>query len=92
MLTKDLISQIAESTGMSKKDVEHMLNTHNAIVRETLTGGKAIQWQGLGTLDIQEKKERAIVHPRTGVRTVVPSRSQIQFHPVSSLKEELKRF
>jgi len=91
MLTKDLISLIATESGLTKKDVELMLSTTNAIVRENLMAGKAIQLQGLGALEIKEKQARTIVHPRTGVKTVVPSKNQLVFRPVANMKEELKR-
>jgi len=90
MLTKDLISRIAETTGMSKKQVEQLLSTNNAILRENLMAGKAVQMQGFGTLEIKEKNERVIVHPRTGERTVVPRKKQLVFRPVANLKDELK--
>ena len=91
MLTKDFINLIANTTGLSKKDVEHLLNTNNAILRENLMAGKAIQLQGLGTLEIKERNERTIVHPRTGERTVVPKKKQLVFRPVANIKEEIKK-
>jgi DNA-binding protein HU-beta len=91
MLTKDLIGLIANASGMSKKDTEQLLSTTNAIVRENLMDGKSIQLQGIGTLEIKERKERVIVHPRTGERTYVPSKNQLVFRPVANLKDELKK-
>ena len=91
MLTKELIGKIAETSQLKKKDVEHLLSTTNAIVRESLMAGKAIQLQGLGVLEIKERKARTIVHPRTGERNMVPSRNQLVFRPVANLKEELKK-
>ncbi len=91
MLTKDLINRIAETTGIPKKQVAHLLSTHNAIIRETLTDGKAVQLPGLGTLEIRERKERAIVHPRTGERSVIPAKNQLAFKPVVHLKNELNK-
>ena len=90
MLTKELISSIATATGLSKKKVELLLTTNNAILRETLMDGKAVQLQGLGTLEVKEKKERAIVHPRTGERRIIPSKKQLVFRPVTNMKDELK--
>lgn len=91
MLTKDLISLIAEASGVSKKETEQLLSTMNAVVRENLMAGKAIQLQGLGTLEIKERAARTIVHPRTGERTVIPSKDQLVFRPVANMKEELKK-
>lgn len=91
MLTKELIGRIAGASGLSKKDVEHLLSTTNAIIRENLMAGKTIQLQGLGALEIKERKARTMVHPRTGERTVVPSKNQLVFRPVANLKDELKK-
>ena len=91
MLTKDFISLVASASGLSKKKVELLLNTNNAIIRENLMAGKAIQLQGLGTLELKEKNERVIVHPRTGERTVVPRKNQLVFRPVANIKDELKK-
>ncbi|MCR5049538.1 MAG: HU family DNA-binding protein [Paludibacteraceae bacterium] len=91
MLTKDLIGLIANASGLTKKQVEHLLSTNNAILRETLMAGKSVQLQGLGTLEIKERKERVIVHPKTGERNVVPSKSQLVFRPVNNMKDELKK-
>ena len=91
MLTKELIGSIVETSGMSKKDVEQLLATTTAIMRENLMDGKAIQFQGLGSFEIKERKERVIVHPKTGERNVAPSRNQLVFKPTVTLKDELKR-
>ena len=91
MLTKDFISLIASASGLSKKKVEHLLNTNNAVIRENLMTGKAIQLQGFGTLELKEKNERVIVHPRTGERTIVPRKNQLVFRPVANIKDELKK-
>ncbi len=91
MLTKDFISLIASASGLSKKKVEHLLNTNNAVIRENLMAGKAIQLQGFGTLELKEKNERVIVHPRTGEHTIVPRKNQLVFRPVANIKDELKK-
>jgi len=39
MLTKDLINNIAETTGLTKKRVEELLNATNAAVRDALLEG-----------------------------------------------------
>ena len=77
MLTKEFIGLIVSGSGLSKKDAEQLLATTTAIMRENLMDGKAIQLQGLGTLEVKERKERTIVHPRTGERTIAPSKNQL---------------
>ena len=91
MLTKELIGLIANESGQSKKNVEQLLSTTGAIMRENLMAGKAIQLQGLGVLEIKERQARIIVHPRTGERTTIPSKNQLVFRPVANMKDELKK-
>lgn len=90
MLTKDLINNIAETTGLTKKRVEELLNATNAAVRDALLEGKAVSLQGLGTLEIKQKEERTFVHPRTGEKSVVPAKNQLCFKPTTNIKDELK--
>lgn len=91
MLTKDLISRIAKTSGLKKKEVELLLNTNNAILRESLMAGKAVALHGFGTLEVKERAPRAYVLPQTGERTVVSGKSQLVFRPANNLKDELKK-
>ena len=90
MLTKELIGLIVKESGLKKKQVEELLAANNAIIRELLTSGHTVQLRGIGTLETKQKKERIIVHPRTGERRVIPSKQQVAFRPVATLKDELK--
>lgn len=90
MLTKELITKIAEQTGMTKKHTEELMDAMTNIMVESVCRGKAIQLQGLGVLETKERSERVIVHPSTGERNIVPAKLQLCFRPAASLKDELK--
>lgn len=90
MLTKDLINNIAGATGMTKRHVTELMSATNAVIIESLMSDKAVPLQGLGTLEVKQKNERVIVHPRTGERNIVPAKKQISFRPTANLKEEFK--
>lgn len=91
MLTKDLITEIATKTGLTKKRTEELLNATTSIVVENLLKGNAVQLQNLGTLEVKEKKERVMVHPKTGERKLVPSRKQLVLRPTTTVKEKLNK-
>ena len=91
MLTKELIGQVVNTTKLTKKNAEQLLATTTAIMRENLLAGKTVQLQGIGSLEMKERKARTIVHPRTGERSVAPSKNQLVFKPVGNLKDELKK-
>ncbi len=90
MLTKQLIAQTAASAGMSKRRTEELFAATVAVINENLMSGKSVQLQGLGQLEIREKKARQIVHPRTGERNIVPAKRQLCFKPAATLKEDIK--
>ena len=90
MLTKDLISEIAAQTNMTKRRTEELLSATTSVLVENLLQGKAIQLQNLGTLEIKEKNARTIVHPKTGERSIVPARKQLVMRPTAAMKELLK--
>lgn len=92
MLTKELTSLVSSESGLSKKDTERLLATTTAILRENIMAGKTVQLQGLGALELKARGERTIVHPKTGERTIVPSKNQLVFKPATNLKEEIKKF
>ena len=91
MLTKEFLGLVADKSGLSKKETEQLMTTMNAIIRESLMDGKSVQMQGLGALEIKERQARMIVHPRTGERSVVPTKNQLVFRPAGTIKDEFKK-
>lgn len=91
MTTKELIAGIAQETGMRKADVARMLNATVEVTTQHLLEGHSVQIQNFGMLEVKTKNERAYVHPRTGVRSVVPEKRQISFKQNPALKEALNR-
>ena len=75
MLTKEFTGLISEAAGLSKKETEQLLSTMNALIRENVMAGNTVQLQSIGTLEIKTRNERAIVHPKTGERSIVPGRN-----------------
>lgn len=91
MLTKEIIANIADATGLTKKRTTDLLNAANAVIIESLMNDQAVPLQGLGTLEVKQRNERTIVHPKTGVRSVIPSKKQISFRPTASMKDQFKK-
>lgn len=90
MLTKELINNIAAEAGITKKKAEELLNAMTSTMVETLTGGTSIQLLNLGTLEVKQRAERVIVHPRTGERSTAPEKRQVTFRPTNAFKDEVK--
>ena len=90
MLTKDLITELAAQTGLTRRRIEELLNATTSIVLENLLQGKSVQLQNIGSLEVKEKNARTIVHPKTGERTFVPAKKQLVLRPTATMKEILK--
>ena len=90
MKTKDLIQHIATSTSMTKTHTEELLNATVAVLQKELLGGKSVQLQNFGTLEMTRKSARTVVHPKTKERTEIPEKTQLSFKVSNTIKEELK--
>jgi DNA-binding protein HU-beta len=89
MLTKDLISEIAAQSGLTKRRTEELLAATTSVVLQNLMSGKSVQLQNIGSLEVKEKNARVIVHPKTGERTTVPAKKQLVLRPAAAMKEIL---
>lgn len=90
MLTKELITNIASDTRMSKRDCEKMMAAMTGVIADAIGRGLDVQLQGLGTLERRETKAREVVNPKSGKRTLIPAGEKICFRPTVNLKEELR--
>jgi DNA-binding protein HU-beta len=90
MKTKELIQQIATTTSMTKTRTEELLTATVAVIQRELLAGKSVQLQRFGTLEMQRKNARTVIHPQTKERTMIPEKMQLTFKPSNSIKEELK--
>lgn len=79
MTTKELIARVAKASGATKSDTADMLDAAEDIIIQTLLDGNSVQIQNFGTLEVKTKKERISVHPRTGEKSIIPPKQQINF-------------
>ena len=90
MTNKDLINKIAASTSMTKTRTEEMLNATVAVLQKELLAGKSVQLHGFGTLEMQRKNARTVIHPKTKELTTIPEKMQLTFKANAIIKEQLK--
>jgi DNA-binding protein HU-beta len=93
MNKKELISSVAEKTGLSKKDVEsafsHIFETIKEVLADKDAGAekKKIAIKGFGTFSVKERAAKKGRHPKTGESLQIPARSVPYFSAGSELKE-----
>lgn len=86
---KELITKLAERTGLSKPEIEKLLEATVVSIKEQLVQGKAIGIQSFGAFEVRKKEERLSVHPATQIRTLIPPKLAVNFKQSSILKEKL---
>jgi integration host factor beta subunit len=86
MTKADLVDEIAERTGLTKKDVAETVDEFLTAVSRALIAGKHIEIRGFGTFKVKDRKARIARNPRTGDAVRVPERKV----PVFKVSKELK--
>ncbi len=86
----ELINNIAQKSGMSKKDVEAILNTFVGEVTEALAKGEKVQLLGFGTFETRKRASRTGRNPQTGQEMIIPETTVPAFKAGNKLKEAVK--
>lgn len=60
----ELVSKMVEKSGVSKKDVEAVLNAFMGTVEDALVAGEKVQLVGFGTFETRDRAARKGRNPR----------------------------
>ena len=86
----DLVSKIAEKSGLTKKDSETALNAFMASVEEALVKQEKVQLVGFGTFETRERAAREGRNPRDPkVKIKIPASKTPVFKAGKGLKEKV---
>ena len=83
----ELVSNVAEKTGMTKKEAEKALNSVLSAIEEALVEGEKVQLVGFGTFEIRDRKERKGKNPNTHEEIVIPAGKAPVFKAGKKLKD-----
>ena len=87
----NLVSVVAERSGMTKKDTERVINAAIDAITEALVRRETVQLSGFGTFAAKYRKERVGRNPRTREQTQVPAAWVPTFSASKALKENVDR-
>ncbi|EOD00349.1 HU family DNA-binding protein [Caldisalinibacter kiritimatiensis] len=92
MNKSELITSIAEKSGLTKKDAESALNAFMKSVEEALTSGDKVQLVGFGTFEVRERKARKGRNPRNPQEVIdIPASKAPVFKAGKTLKEAVNK-
>jgi len=83
----DLVSVLAERSGLYNKQATALLDDLADVVQAQLATGGEVTLPGIGKLAVTERAERTGRNPQTGEAITIPARKAPKFTPASRLKE-----
>lgn len=87
MNKQELVSAIAQSAELSKKDAENALSATIKAISNALTAGDKVQIVGFGTFEVRERAARTGKNPRTGEAIEIAASKVPAFKAGKALKD-----
>ena len=90
MTKADLVSKIAEESGITKAQAEKAVDGFVSAVSGALATGDKITLVGFGTFSVGERAQREGRNPRTGEKIKIPASKVVKFKAGKTLSEKIK--
>ena len=87
MTKSELITSIANKTGLTKKTAEEVLEAFIGTVSDSLAKGEKVQLVGFGTFEVRERSARSGINPQTHEKITIAATKTPAFKAGSALKE-----
>jgi len=85
----ELVGQIAQKSGLTKKDSEIALNAFIESVQGALKANDKVQLVGFGTFEVRQRNARKGRNPQTGKEITIPASKAPVFKVGKALKESV---
>lgn len=87
MRKADIVNEIFESIGISKKESSEIVETVLQTIKESLKNEEPVKIAGFGNFIVRKKGERKGRNPRTGVEIGISPRKVVTFKASPIFKE-----
>ena len=87
MTKSQLVSKLADESGLSKKQADGVLNTLVTTVIKSVKKGEPLKIPGLGIFRLRKMKARMGRNPQTGEAIKIPARKKVGFTVAKSFKD-----
>lgn len=87
MTRTELIDDLANRTGMDKKDVKNFLAELTTLIETEIKKGGEVPLKGLGKFRVQHRKARVGRNPLTGQEIQIPAKTVVKFSISKTLKD-----
>lgn len=86
----DLVSVVADKTGLTKKQSEQAVNAMVEAIEEALKKGERVSLVGFGTFEVRARRSRTGRNPQTGQSITIPAGKVPAFKPGKTLREAVR--
>ena len=83
----ELITAVAQKSGLTRKDADKVVASVIDSITETLASGEKVSIVGFGTFEVRPRQERQGINPSTGKPITIPATKVPAFKPGKSLRE-----
>ena len=90
MTKADIVQQIANQTGLDKKDVQKVVELFMNEVKDALNQGENVYLRGFGTFAVKKRAKKLARNISKNETVVVPERFVPAFKPSRSFIESVK--
>ena len=87
----ELVANVAEKAGLSKKDAEKALSAVIESVEEALVEGDKVQLIGFGTFEVKDRAARTGRNPQTGKEIKIAASRNPVFKAGKALKDAVNK-
>ncbi|NUJ16850.1 HU family DNA-binding protein [Bacillus glycinifermentans] len=91
MNKKELIGAVAEATGLTKKDIELVVDSTFDVITSALKDGKKVKVHGFGSFEVRERAARKGRNPQSGEEIEIPATKAPAFKAAKALKDAIKQ-
>ena len=88
MNKNELITAVAEKSGLTRKQAEAAFTAFTDTVTEALKADDKVQLMGFGTFEIKERPARTGRNPATGAAIEIPASKTPVFKPGKKFRDE----
>ncbi len=89
MTKSQLVSKLAETTPMSRKQIDQLLNDLVDTIVKSVKKGESVKIPGLGIFRLRKMKARVGRNPQTGEAIKIPARKKVGFSVAKTFKESV---
>jgi DNA-binding protein HU-beta len=89
MTKSQLVTKLADTGGMSRKQVDELMNDLVDTIVRSVKRGESVKIPGLGIFRLRKMKARMGRNPQTGEAIKIPARRKVGFSVAKTFKESV---